>query len=63
MNEYDYENPNNKFEKVGDSIWINKLDNTFHFVDETENFQGPYLTFDLASVAYFNYVKWLNGEI
>ena len=57
MNEYDYDNPMNKFVCIVKHIYLNEFDNTYHFVDETENYQGPYKTLSECKEAYTNYVE------
>lgn len=56
--EYDYESfKSDSFVEVEKGIWKNSEDGTFHFVDETENFQGPYNSLGDAQRALKLYVE------
>lgn len=54
------ENKDVHFVNVGDRIWTSQS-GAFYFVDETEDFVGPYATKELAQASLTSYIEFLLG--
>lgn len=48
------------FTNVDDGIWTSQS-GAFYFVDETEDFVGPYATKELALASLTSYIEFLKG--